>query len=110
MFDLAAATAILIIDADLGLLANITGREVETGLPTWVPDRSKPEITRFVHLYRLFEVGTGGSVQVKIFKYERQLRLRGYLIDTIGILGPLDSNGGPEVLTIWNSVCTQIAT
>lgn len=77
-----AVESILRRDADLRLLANLSGLEIEAGLPTWAPDWSQPRLNNAEDIYDFFEA-VGPLPQVEVLKESRELRLHGFRADEI---------------------------
>jgi hypothetical protein len=97
-----AAEAILSRDLDLRLLTDTSARELEFGLPTWVPDWYHPVLTPAGDFYSLYDAGTDRPAQVEVLKVRRELKLRGCRVDSIQVIGPSDDGGdGTETMAAW---------
>jgi hypothetical protein len=84
-----AARAILNRDHSTELLEDITGNELETGLPSWVPDWSMPHVRPERWIGNL-AAGLRHAAHLDVMEDETTLRLHGYIVDCIESLGSMD--------------------
>lgn len=101
---IATAIANLNVNGNPKLLVNISGRESENGLPTWVPDWSQPRDRTVGNTYTLFKAGIGHLVQAEVLEDGLELKLHGSLIDAIEAIRPVDFGDASGVLTTWENL------
>ncbi|MCJ1404374.1 hypothetical protein MMC11_007599 [Xylographa trunciseda] len=101
---IATAIAILKVESNPRLLINISGRELENGLPTWVPDWSQPQVWNWGEIYTFFKAGIGYPAQVEVLENRLELKLHGSFVDTVEVIGPVDSVNESGVLIAWENL------